>query len=88
MVLIMRRPKMKIDKSKSFLMTLQEKFLYFVLIVVSGMCLTLCFQDTINYDEFFSVQWCRLPWLSGGGVKRHSSGGLSGMYILRCIIFC
>ena len=26
------------------------------------MILSLCFQDTINYDEYFSMQWCRLGW--------------------------
>lgn len=26
------------------------------------MILSLCFQDTINYDEYFSMQWCRLSW--------------------------
>lgn len=26
------------------------------------MIFSLCFQDTINYDEYFSMQWCRLSW--------------------------
>lgn len=58
---------MKCDKNRVILKTLQEKYLYLVLAVISGMILSLCFQDTINYDEFFSVQWCRLSW----GGHRH-----------------
>ena len=58
---------MNCDKSRGILKALQEKYQYLVLAVISGMILSLCFQDTINYDEFFSVQWCRLPW---GGAWR------------------
>ena len=58
---------MKRDKSRGILKVLQEKYLSLVLTVISVMILSLCFQDTINYDEYFSVQWCRLSW----GGQRH-----------------
>lgn len=41
---------------------LKEKSVLIVLSLFSVMIVSLCFIDTINYDEFFSVQWCRLGW--------------------------
>lgn len=38
------------------------KAVLIVLIIFSAMIVSLCFQDTINYDEYFSMQWCRLGW--------------------------
>lgn len=38
------------------------KILFSLLILFTIMILSLCFQDTINYDEYFSMQWCRLDW--------------------------
>ena len=39
-----------------------SKSVFLVLILFTIMILSLCFQDTINYDEYFSMQWCRLGW--------------------------
>lgn len=41
---------------------IQSKCVYIVLGIISFMILSLCFQNTINYDEFFSLNWCRLDW--------------------------
>lgn len=41
---------------------LKEKSLIIVLSLFSVMIISLCFEDTMNYDEFFSLQWCRLGW--------------------------
>lgn len=40
----------------------RKKYLYIILVILSIMIITLCMQDTINYDEYFSMQWCRLNW--------------------------
>ncbi len=37
-------------------------FIFLILILFSIMIFSLCFQDTINYDEYFSMQWCRLNY--------------------------
>lgn len=39
-----------------------SKPVLFLLILFTVMIISLCFQDTINYDEYFSMQWCRLNW--------------------------
>lgn len=39
-----------------------KPFLFLTLTIFSAMIFSLCFQDTINYDEFFSMQWSRLGW--------------------------
>lgn len=39
-----------------------NQYLYVILCILSLMILILCMQDTINYDEYFSMQWCRLDW--------------------------
>lgn len=39
-----------------------KPFLFLTLTIFSAMIFSLCFQDTINYDEFFSMEWCRLGW--------------------------
>lgn len=39
-----------------------KPFLFLALTIFSVMILSLCIQDTINYDEYFSMQWCRLGW--------------------------
>lgn len=40
----------------------REHLLKVVLILFTGMILSTCFQETINYDEYFSMSWCRLDW--------------------------
>lgn len=39
-----------------------DKSLYLILTALSLIILILCAQDTINYDEYFSMQWCRSDW--------------------------
>ena len=39
-----------------------KPLLFLTLTIFSAMIFSLCFQDTINYDEFFSMQWSRLGW--------------------------
>lgn len=41
---------------------LKENYHFVLLCLLSLMFIFLCFQNTINYDEFFSMQWCRLEW--------------------------
>lgn len=40
----------------------KEKCIFIVLILFTVMIISLCFQDTINYDEYFSMHWCRMKW--------------------------
>lgn len=42
--------------------TLKENYLFIILSLFSVMIISLCFQDTINFDEYFSMQWCRMGW--------------------------
>ncbi len=37
-------------------------FIHLLLILLTIMVVSLCFQKTINYDEYYSLQWCRLGW--------------------------
>ena len=41
---------------------LKENSIFIVLSVFTVMIISLCFQDTINYDEFYSLHWSRLGW--------------------------
>ena len=41
---------------------IKQKYIYIILCFFSFMIMSLCFQDTINYDEFFSMYWCRWKW--------------------------
>lgn len=41
---------------------LKEKYIFIILTLFTVMIISLCFQDTINYDEYFSMHWCRMDW--------------------------
>ncbi len=58
---------MKTGLNKEIKETLRARFnkrccIYLLFLLCSIMILSLCFQDAINYDEYFSVSWCRLSW--------------------------
>lgn len=40
----------------------RERCLEAILVLFTGMIFSTCFQETINYDEYFSMSWCRLGW--------------------------
>lgn len=41
---------------------LKENYIILILSLFTLMIFSLCFQDTINYDEYFSMHWCRMGW--------------------------
>lgn len=53
---------MSLERLKNDWKIIRENCIYIILSFFSLMILSLCFQDTINYDEFFSMQWCRWDW--------------------------
>ncbi len=55
----------RISKSRVCLIV-RERFPEAVLALFTGMILLTCFKETINYDEYFSMSWCRMEL--GGGV--------------------
>lgn len=50
------------NQDQQWKLSKKTKSILIVLIIFSVMIVSLCFQDTINYDEYFSMQWCRLRW--------------------------
>ena len=49
----------RFGEAKSYL---KKNLVIIVLILITGMILLTCRNDTINYDEFFSMQWSRMNW--------------------------